>query len=52
MKAERLDVQLNFRATKAEQDRITRIAEKEDRPIAQVIRRLFRRGLAVVEKTK
>lgn len=46
MKVELLDVQMTFRATRSEQLAVKKLSEREDRSEAQVIRRLFRRGLA------
>lgn len=51
MKIERLDTLISFRTSKSELSRVVKIARFEDRSISQVIRRIFRRGLAL-EKAK
>ena len=50
MKIDRLDVMLSFRATTSEHKQIKEIAEQEERRLADVIRRIFRRGLALEKK--
>lgn len=52
MKAERLDVQLFFRATISEQQRIERIAAQEERSASEIIRRLFRKGLSLEPESR
>lgn len=47
MKSDRLDAQMNFRSTRAEWVRVQQMAQREDCGCARVIRRLFRRGLAI-----
>ncbi len=52
MKTERLDVQIYFRATIAERDRLERMAADEERSVSHILRRMFRTALAKPESRK